>query len=197
MARQNGRRAAVRRDIRVWRLFWVAAPEQLFSAAWMPDRGATGRPRCVCSGRWPSLPTTLGDGRRREQDYYLEDWMPQIPSASVIASDAEPSTEPLSWDEVRQRFDAERWYWVATTGRGGAGGHMSALSWPFGCTTRSTRPPVPVRARAATCRSAQNAQWRPALRPSTSWSRAPRRGSTTGTCWSRSPRPTTASTAGQ
>ncbi len=30
--------------------------------------------------------------------------MPQDPSASVIASDAEPGTEPLSWQEVRQRF---------------------------------------------------------------------------------------------
>ena len=45
--------------------------------------------------------------------------MPKDPNASVIASDAEPGTEPLSWDEVRQRFDAERWYWVATAGRDG------------------------------------------------------------------------------
>jgi uncharacterized pyridoxamine 5'-phosphate oxidase family protein len=45
--------------------------------------------------------------------------MPKDLSASVIASDAEPGTEPLSWEEVRQRFDAERWYWVATTGPDG------------------------------------------------------------------------------
>jgi Pyridoxamine 5'-phosphate oxidase len=45
--------------------------------------------------------------------------MPQDPSAAVIASDAEAGTEPLSWEEVRQRFDAERWYWVATAGRHG------------------------------------------------------------------------------
>ena len=45
--------------------------------------------------------------------------MPQDPSAAVIASDADAGTEPLSWQEVRQRFDAERWYWVATAGRDG------------------------------------------------------------------------------
>ena len=45
--------------------------------------------------------------------------MPQDADVSVIASGAEPGTEPLSWEEVRQRFDAERWYWVATTGRDG------------------------------------------------------------------------------
>ena len=45
--------------------------------------------------------------------------MPKDPNASVIASDAEPGTEPLSWDEVRQRFDAETSYWVATAGRDG------------------------------------------------------------------------------
>jgi uncharacterized pyridoxamine 5'-phosphate oxidase family protein len=45
--------------------------------------------------------------------------MPKDPSASVIASDAEPGTEPLSWEEVSQRFAAERWYWVATTGPDG------------------------------------------------------------------------------
>lgn len=45
--------------------------------------------------------------------------MPKHPSASVIASDAEPGAEPLSWEEVRQRFDAERWYWVATAGPDG------------------------------------------------------------------------------
>lgn len=34
--------------------------------------------------------------------------------AEVIATDAPPGTEPLPWDEVRQRFEAERWYWLAT-----------------------------------------------------------------------------------
>ncbi|MBV9383967.1 MAG: pyridoxamine 5'-phosphate oxidase family protein [Streptosporangiaceae bacterium] len=45
--------------------------------------------------------------------------MPEDPHASVIAMDAEPGTEPLSWDEVRQRLAAERSYWVATTRRDG------------------------------------------------------------------------------
>ncbi len=36
--------------------------------------------------------------------------------ATVIATDAPPGTEPLSWKEVRRRFNSERWYWVATTG---------------------------------------------------------------------------------
>lgn len=39
--------------------------------------------------------------------------------AAVIAAGAEPGTEPLSWEDVRQRFSAERSYWVATTGPGG------------------------------------------------------------------------------
>ena len=30
--------------------------------------------------------------------------MPQDPSAAVIASDAEAGTEPLPWEEVRQRL---------------------------------------------------------------------------------------------
>lgn len=36
--------------------------------------------------------------------------------AAVIATDAEPGTEPLSWDEVRQRLAGERWYWLGTAG---------------------------------------------------------------------------------
>jgi hypothetical protein len=39
--------------------------------------------------------------------------------AAVIAADAPAGTEPLVWDEVRQRFEAERWYWLATAGPGG------------------------------------------------------------------------------
>lgn len=38
--------------------------------------------------------------------------------AALIATDATPRTDPLSWDEVRQWFGAERWYWVATAGSG-------------------------------------------------------------------------------
>jgi hypothetical protein len=43
---------------------------------------------------------------------------PQI-RAAVIATDAAPGTEPLSWEEVRERLAAERWYWLATAGPGG------------------------------------------------------------------------------
>ena len=39
--------------------------------------------------------------------------------AAVITTDAPRGTEPLPWDEVRRRFDAERWYWLATAGADG------------------------------------------------------------------------------
>jgi len=45
--------------------------------------------------------------------------MPETPQAAVIATAAEPGTEPFSWGEVRDRFAEERWYWLATTGPGG------------------------------------------------------------------------------
>jgi hypothetical protein len=45
--------------------------------------------------------------------------MPDETSAAVIATPAEPGTEPLAWEEVRQRYSAERWYWLATVGRDG------------------------------------------------------------------------------
>ncbi len=45
--------------------------------------------------------------------------MLEEPRAAIIATDAEAGTEPLSWDDVRQRVEAERWYWVATTEPGG------------------------------------------------------------------------------
>jgi hypothetical protein len=44
--------------------------------------------------------------------------MPQEMQAAVIATDAKPEAEPLSWDDVSQRFSAERWYWLATLGPG-------------------------------------------------------------------------------
>jgi hypothetical protein len=44
--------------------------------------------------------------------------MPEDTRRSVIATEAEPGTEPLSWDQVRQSLGAERSYWVATAGRG-------------------------------------------------------------------------------
>lgn len=39
--------------------------------------------------------------------------------AAVIATTGEPGAEPLPWEDVRQRFAAERWYWLATSGPGG------------------------------------------------------------------------------
>jgi Pyridoxamine 5'-phosphate oxidase len=45
--------------------------------------------------------------------------MPEHMDAAVITSDAAPGTEPLDWDEVCQRFAAERWYWLATAGSQG------------------------------------------------------------------------------
>lgn len=44
--------------------------------------------------------------------------MLEAAEAAVIATGAEPGTEPLPWEEVRQRFSAERWYWLATMGPG-------------------------------------------------------------------------------
>lgn len=41
------------------------------------------------------------------------------PRAAIIATGAEPGTEPMSWEDVRQRFAAGRSYWAATTGPGG------------------------------------------------------------------------------
>jgi Pyridoxamine 5'-phosphate oxidase len=45
--------------------------------------------------------------------------MPERIHATVITTDAPPGAQPLSWDEVRRRFDAEKWYWLATAGRDG------------------------------------------------------------------------------
>ena len=42
--------------------------------------------------------------------------MTQQIRATVIATQSEPGTEPLPWEDVQERFDAERWYWLATTG---------------------------------------------------------------------------------
>ncbi|MGH3165751.1 MAG: pyridoxamine 5'-phosphate oxidase family protein [Trebonia sp.] len=44
--------------------------------------------------------------------------MTEKTQATLIATDATPETEPLAWDVVRERFSAERWYWVATAGPG-------------------------------------------------------------------------------
>jgi hypothetical protein len=41
------------------------------------------------------------------------------PRATAIATHAEPGTEPLPWEDVRDWFSSERWYWLGTTGSGG------------------------------------------------------------------------------
>jgi hypothetical protein len=66
---------------------------------------------------------------------------------SVIATDAEPGTEPLSWDEVRQRFDAERWYWVATTRPDGQPHVRPVLAVWVGDKAYSTTSPAAVKGR--------------------------------------------------
>ncbi|HEX8004858.1 MAG TPA: pyridoxamine 5'-phosphate oxidase family protein [Trebonia sp.] len=38
------------------------------------------------------------------------------PQAEVIAAQAGNGPEPLEWEQVREAFAAERWYWVATAG---------------------------------------------------------------------------------
>ena len=44
--------------------------------------------------------------------------MPDQVEAAVIATSAEPGIKALPWDQVRQAFAAERWYWLATAGPG-------------------------------------------------------------------------------
>jgi Pyridoxamine 5'-phosphate oxidase len=67
--------------------------------------------------------------------------MPDDIHASVIATAAEPGTEPFSWDEVRDRFDAERWYWAATTGRDGQPHVRPVLAvWVHGKVYSTTSP---------------------------------------------------------
>jgi hypothetical protein len=45
--------------------------------------------------------------------------MPELIEPTVITRDAPPRTEPLSWDQLRRSFDAEKSYWLATAGPGG------------------------------------------------------------------------------
>jgi Pyridoxamine 5'-phosphate oxidase len=61
--------------------------------------------------------------------------------ATVIATDAPAGTEPLSWDEVRQRFNSERWYWVATTGIDGRPHVRPVLAVWLGDNAYSTTSP--------------------------------------------------------
>lgn len=67
--------------------------------------------------------------------------MPEAAQAAVIAIGGEPGTEPLPWDQVRQRFAAERWYWLATTGPGGQPQTRPVLAvWLHGKVYSTTSP---------------------------------------------------------
>lgn len=60
---------------------------------------------------------------------------------AVIATGGEPGTEPLPWEEVRQRFAAERWYWLATTSPGGRPQARPVLAvWLHGKVYSTTSP---------------------------------------------------------
>jgi hypothetical protein len=67
--------------------------------------------------------------------------MAENTQAAVIATGAEPSTEPLAWEDVRQAFSDERWYWVATVGAGG-GPHVRPVLgvWLDGKAYSTTSP---------------------------------------------------------
>jgi Pyridoxamine 5'-phosphate oxidase len=73
--------------------------------------------------------------------------MPVDPHPSVIATDAEPGTEPLSWADVRERFDAERWYWAATTGPEGRPHVRPVLAVWMDDTVYSTTSPTAAKGR--------------------------------------------------
>ncbi|MGD0556013.1 MAG: hypothetical protein ABSA93_13640 [Streptosporangiaceae bacterium] len=42
--------------------------------------------------------------------------MPETAQAAVITTGSEPDAEPLSWEEVRRRFAAERWLLAGDNG---------------------------------------------------------------------------------
>jgi hypothetical protein len=84
--------------------------------------------------------------------------------ATVITTNAEPGTGPLSWEEVSGAFGAERSYWVATTGPGGRPQIRPVLAvWLDGKAYSTTspaaakgrnldvRPEVSLAARAPAC----------------------------------------------
>lgn len=61
--------------------------------------------------------------------------------ATVITTNAEPGTEPLSWEEVSAAFGAGRSYWVATTGPGGGAQIRPVLAvWADGRAYSTTSP---------------------------------------------------------
>lgn len=69
--------------------------------------------------------------------------MAELVDATVIASGAPPGTAPLGWDEVQQRFAAERSYWLATAGRDGRPHVRPVLAvWLAGEIYSTTSPAV-------------------------------------------------------
>jgi hypothetical protein len=90
--------------------------------------------------------------------------MPEQMHATIITTDAPPGTQPLSWDEVRRRFDAEKWYWLATAGRDGRPHTRPVLAV---CLADKVYPPAPGPPRPSgqraarafrTCRKERNAR---------------------------------------
>lgn len=67
--------------------------------------------------------------------------MPEDVDAVVIAAAAPAGTEPLAWDEVRQHFDAEGSYWLATAGPGGHPHVRPVLAVSLGDRIYSTTSP--------------------------------------------------------
>jgi hypothetical protein len=61
---------------------------------------------------------------------------------AVIAHDAPPEAAPLAWDEVLQRFAAQRSYWLATTGRNGHPHVRPVLAVRLGDKIYSTTSPA-------------------------------------------------------
>jgi uncharacterized pyridoxamine 5'-phosphate oxidase family protein len=73
--------------------------------------------------------------------------VPEPVRAAVIAADTGPSTEPLPWAEVRERFVAERSYWLATTTADGRPQVRPMLAVWLGDTIYSTTSPAAAKGR--------------------------------------------------
>jgi hypothetical protein len=73
--------------------------------------------------------------------------MLEVAEAAVIATGAEQGTEPLSWEEVRERFSAERWYWLATTAPGNRPQARPVLAVWMGDKVYSTTSPGSAKGR--------------------------------------------------
>lgn len=67
--------------------------------------------------------------------------------AAVIAPGGEPGAEPVPWEDVRRRFEAERWYWLATTGPAGRPQTRPVLAVWLRDKVYSTTSPAAAKAR--------------------------------------------------